>query len=204
MQCYVYICRHITRIQNDFLSSVRIKVHLEILTILAFRRHLSIYVYLFIFSLISSFFSLPTVPFSPPPPPLVYPSHFYTSHRARFFLNFFASVSLFNYFSLSGSARHSVPLFSFISASFSLFIRSLFRPALPVNSGPTSNSLDVPWCSISKNHETFYPCQYLVKVFVSFQCVMLAFYKVGKLASMTINFAEVCESNPVAAPAFST
>lgn len=197
MQTYVYFYRRITRIQNDLLSSVRIKVHLVILTILAFRRHLYIY---FLFYLLFSFSSNCSFFF----PPLVYPSHFYASHRARFFLNFFASVSLFNYFSLSSSARHFVPLFSFISAGPSLFIRSLFWPALPVNSGPTSNSLDLPWCSISKNHETFYPCQHLVKVFVSFQCVMLAFYKVGKLASMTINFAEVCESNPVVAPAFPT
>lgn len=161
MQCYVYICRRITRIQNDLLSSVRIKVHLEILTILAFRRHL-----VYLFSLLSPLFFLPQLFLFLSP--LVYPSHFYTSHWARFFLNFFASVSLFNYFSLSNSARRSVPLFSFISAGPSLFIRSLFRPALPLNSGPTSNSLDLPWCSISKSHETFYPCQHLVKVFVSF------------------------------------
>lgn len=54
MQSYVYICRRITRIQNDLLSSVRIKVHLEILTILAFRRHL-----VYLFSLLSPLFFLP-------------------------------------------------------------------------------------------------------------------------------------------------
>lgn len=119
MQTYVYFYRRITRIQNDLLSSVRIKVHLVILTILAFRRHLYIY---FLFYLLFSFSSNCSFFF----PPLVYPSHFYASHRARFFLNFFASVSLFNYFSLSSSARIlslcfplSLPVLLFLSALFS-------------------------------------------------------------------------------------
>lgn len=126
MQCYVYICRHITRIQNDFLSSVRIKVHLEILTILAFRRHLSIYVYLFIFSFISSFLSLPTVPFSPPPPRLFIRR---TSTLLIEPASFWISLLLFLYLTTSHCPAPrailflcfplSLPAFLFLSALFS-------------------------------------------------------------------------------------
>ena len=60
------------------------------------------------------------------PPALL---HLSSSHS---FLNFFVSVSLFNYFSLSlAPVPHSVPLFSFISAGPFLSICFSFSPPPP-------------------------------------------------------------------------
>lgn len=107
------------------------------------------------------------------------------------FLNFFVSVSLFNYFSLFHSPFFP-PLFSFNSRDpSSLFIPFPPLPNLFFPPGPTLNSLDLHPCSISNNGaNVFYPVHDSAHVFDdAFDMLSVsAIYKIEKLASMAINF----------------